>query len=97
MAFAINMCSRPTGIVGGASVICMTSLTNTGTRAGVEPPQMYAGIPFSGEPPKRLVAWQKVALAPGESKSVTLNVDAKRLGVTASLRSCDRYLHAPDL
>jgi hypothetical protein len=26
MAFAMNMDSRPTGIVGGASVICMTSL-----------------------------------------------------------------------
>lgn len=57
------------------------TVTNTGTRAGVETPQVYAGIPFSGEPPKRLVAWQKVALAPGESKTVTLNVAAKRLGV----------------
>ncbi|WP_061151447.1 beta-glucosidase [Caballeronia arvi] len=57
------------------------TVTNTGTRAGVETPQVYAGIPFGGEPPKRLVAYQKVALAPGESKNVTLNVDAKRLGV----------------
>jgi beta-glucosidase len=33
------------------------------------------------EPPKRLVAWEKVPLAPGESKTVTLKVDPKFLSI----------------
>jgi beta-glucosidase len=34
------------------------------------------GLPTGlGEPPKRLVGWSRVTLAPGESQSVTLTVD----------------------
>ncbi len=54
-------------------------ITNTGTRAGAEIAQVYLGLPAStGEPPKRLVAWAKVELVPGETKevSVTLEPDA---------------------
>jgi beta-glucosidase len=39
---------------------------NTGTRYGAEVPQVYLGLPTSlGEPPKRLVAFEKVWLNPG--------------------------------
>jgi len=51
-------------------------LTNTGTRAGAEVAEVYASLPqAAGEPFKRLVAWEKVRLEPGESKPVTLHLD----------------------
>ncbi len=58
------------------------TVRNTGKRAGAEIAQVYAGLPPAAqEPPKRLVAWQKVELAPGEAKSVTLNLEPKLLSI----------------
>ncbi len=58
------------------------SVRNTGRRAGTEIAQVYAALPKdAGEPPKRLVAWEKIELAAGESKTVTLSVDPKYLSV----------------
>jgi beta-glucosidase len=38
--------------------------------------QVYLGLPAStGEPPKRLVGWQKVFLQPGAKQRVTVEVD----------------------
>ncbi len=52
------------------------SLTNTGAVAGAEVAQVYVGFPAStGEPPKRLVGWQKVLLQPGAVQQVTIEVD----------------------
>ncbi len=52
------------------------TLTNTGTVAGAEVGQVYLGMPAGlGEPPHRLVKWQKVTLQPGASQSVTIEVD----------------------
>jgi beta-glucosidase len=43
---------------------------------------VYAGPPAAAlEPPKRLVAWQKIPLGPGESKTVTLGIDPKFLSI----------------
>jgi len=51
-------------------------LTNTGSVAGAEVAQVYLGMPAStGEPPKRLVGWQKVMLQPGVTQQVTIEVD----------------------
>ncbi len=51
---------------------------NTGSRKGAEVPQVYLGLPIStGEPPKRLVAFEKVWLNPGEKKRVQLTIDPK--------------------
>jgi beta-glucosidase len=51
-------------------------LTNTGAVAGAEVGQVYLGLPASaGEPPRRLVGWQKVFLEPGERRRVTVQVD----------------------
>jgi beta-glucosidase len=51
-------------------------LENTGLRAGAEVPQLYLGLPPQiGEPPKRLVAFSKVQLNPGERTSVQLTID----------------------
>jgi beta-glucosidase len=52
------------------------TLTNTGTRAGAEVPQVYLAMPAAlNEPPKRLVGWQKVALNAGTAQQVTIEVD----------------------
>ncbi len=58
------------------------TVKNTGMREGAEIVQVYAGLPAAGkEPPKRLVAWDKVRLAPGEQKTVTLPLDPKFLSI----------------
>ena len=52
------------------------SLTNTGSVAGAEVAQVYLGLPAAtGEPPKRLVGWQKVVLQPGQTQNITIEVD----------------------
>ena len=58
------------------------TIRNTGRRAGAEIAQVYASLPeVANEPPKRLVAWEKVLLKPGESKVVTLKLEPKLLSV----------------
>jgi beta-glucosidase len=52
------------------------TVKNTGARAGAEVAEVYATLPQSaGEPWKRLIAYKKIELAPGESKTVTMDVD----------------------
>jgi beta-glucosidase len=56
------------------------TVKNTGARVGAEIAQVYATLPAStGEPWKRLVGWQKVTLAAGESKTVTVPVQVKAI------------------
>ncbi|MDX1418266.1 MAG: glycoside hydrolase family 3 C-terminal domain-containing protein, partial [Candidatus Promineifilaceae bacterium] len=51
-------------------------VTNTGSVAGAEIAQVYLSLPDGlGEPPKRLVGWEKVTLEPGEHKNITVVVD----------------------
>lgn len=58
------------------------AVKNTGKRAGTEITQVYATLPeASGESFKRLVGWQRVELAPGESKTVTVTVDPQLLSI----------------
>jgi len=58
------------------------TVRNTGKRAGMEIAQVYAGLPAAAdEPPKRLVAWEKVQLAPGESKTITVKLEPKFLSI----------------
>ena len=55
---------------------------NTGKRAGAEIAQVYATLPeAAGEPFKRLVGWQRIELAPGESKTVTVAADPRVMSV----------------
>ena len=50
---------------------------NTGSRAGAEVAQVYLGLPAGiGEPPLRLVGWQKVLLTAGQQQHVTVSVAA---------------------
>ena len=58
-----------------AGVTVSFTLSNTGSRAGAEVAQVYVGYPSSaGEPPHQLRGYQKVFLAPGESKAVSVTL-----------------------
>jgi beta-glucosidase len=58
------------------------TVRNTGKRAGIEIAQVYATLPAgTGEPPKRLVAWDTVELRAGESKTDTLAIDPLHLSI----------------
>jgi beta-glucosidase len=62
----------------GSSVTVSVNLQNTGTVAGKEVPQLYVGFPStSGEPPRQLKGFQKVALASGASQTVTFTLDPR--------------------
>jgi beta-glucosidase len=55
-------------------------IRNRSARDGVEVAQVYLSLPRSvGEPPKRLVAWQRVALKAGERKEIKINIEPERL------------------
>jgi len=66
----------------GHEPVVKFTIKNTGTRAGAEIAEVYAALPESaGEPPKRLIGFTKVQLAPGESKEVSVNIDPKYLSI----------------
>ena len=66
----------------GSETTVSFTVENTGSRAGAEVAEVYAALPGSaGEPPKRLVGWDKVYLNAGESKKVSVPVRALYLSV----------------
>jgi beta-glucosidase len=57
-------------------------VTNTGKVAGKDVPQVYASpLATKWEAPKRLAAWSKVALQPGETKEVEVAVEPRLLAM----------------
>jgi beta-glucosidase len=61
---------------GSRSIRVSFDMKNSGSRDGAEIAQVYLGFPVSaGEPPKRLVGWAKVQLAPGTTERVTVTLD----------------------
>jgi beta-glucosidase len=58
------------------------TVTNTGQHAGADVAQVYARLPRSADEAfDRLVAWQRVQLAPGESKKVTVTLAPRMLSI----------------
>ncbi len=58
------------------------TVRNTGRRDGSEIAQVYVSLPATaGEPPKRLVAFKKISIQPGQSKQVKLSIDRKHLSI----------------
>jgi beta-glucosidase len=69
-------------VASGKSVEVSFTVKNAGARAGAEVAQVYLGLPAgAGEPPKRLVAWEKMQLAPGQSRTVTLSIEPQFISV----------------
>ncbi|MFG1809661.1 glycoside hydrolase family 3 C-terminal domain-containing protein [Streptomyces sp. NPDC049040] len=59
------------------TVRASVDITNTGHRTGSDVVQLYVHDPVaSGEPPAQLKAFQKVSLAPGQTRRVTFDVPA---------------------
>lgn len=63
----------PGGVDGVVTVTA--TVANTGAVAGAEVVQVYVGIPADGQPPKRLIGFQKVFVEPGQSQRVTIAID----------------------
>ena len=68
----------------GETVQVDVKVANTGARAGEMVVPVYVGRPVSGvlAPPKRLVAYTRVALEPGQTRTVSLAFPLSRLAVT---------------
>lgn len=87
----------PTVVDGSTPVEITLRVRNTGDRRGAEVPQVYLGFPEqAGEPPKRLVGFEKVWLDPGESREITVVIDPEAanhpFGIyNAQARRWERY------
>ena len=68
-------------VVPGNDTNVSFTVKNTGQREGAEVAQVYASLPDSSEPPKRLVGFSKIWLKPGESKEIMIPVHAKYLSI----------------
>jgi len=73
-----NLSVPPTVKVGGGTSVSF-DVTNTGAVAGAEVAQLYISEPGASvkRPERELKGFEKVRLAPGETKHVTLNLDAR--------------------
>jgi beta-glucosidase len=63
---------------GGQTVTVDFTVTNTGKIAGADVPQLYL-TNAAGENTMRLLGFERVEFAPGESKQITLTVDPRLL------------------
>lgn len=65
-------------VTGGKNISATVTVTNTGAVAGKDVVQLYlTGTPGGSE--RRLLAFEKASLAPGESRKVTLTADPRLL------------------
>ena len=62
-------------VSGGRTLEVRFTVTNTGSRAGIDTPQVYALV--GGVP--RLIGWSRVNLGPGESCQVRVIADMRLL------------------
>ena len=77
--FAYSDLKLHTAAAPGSIEVELT-LSNTGALAGTEVAQLYLGFPASaGEPPRVLRGFERVSLAPGESRQVTITLGPQEL------------------
>jgi beta-glucosidase len=69
----------PATAASGSTVAVSFDVTNTGSVAGAEVAQLYVSDPSAKvtRPERELKGFEKVNLAPGETKHITLNLDAR--------------------
>jgi len=71
-----NITVSPQVSDGMQPITVTVDVQNTGKREGAEVAQVYLAMPaVLNQPPKRLIAFQKVALKPGEKSTVTMSID----------------------
>ena len=77
--FSFAKLTVPATAASGATVPVSFDVTNTGSMAGAEVAQIYVSDPSAKakRPERELKGFEKVRLAPGETKHVTLNLDAR--------------------
>ncbi|WP_323121230.1 glycoside hydrolase family 3 C-terminal domain-containing protein [Burkholderia alba] len=68
------------------------TVRNDGRVAGADVPQVYLGVPYKDEPPRRLVGWEKVGLNPGEARRVRITVSPRMQSVWDTARNGWRYV-----
>ncbi len=69
-------------VAEGNTMTVRLTVANTGAVAGSEIAEVYSTMPAAAEePPKRLVGWTKVRLAPGEQKEVTVEIPRDRFAI----------------
>jgi beta-glucosidase len=67
-------------VASGTALSVTFHITNTGDRAGADVAEIYLDLPkAAGEPPRRLIGWQKVQLQPGETRLVSIVVPLRML------------------
>jgi beta-glucosidase len=70
-----NLQVTPTATDGVSDVQVSATITNVGHRAGADVAQLYLGDPpATGEPPRQLVGFRRVALNPGQSTRVQFTI-----------------------
>ena len=77
--FSFSKLSVPATATSGSAFAVSFDVTNTGKVEGAEVAQLYVSDPSAkvSRPERELKAFEKVRLAPGETKYVTLNLDAR--------------------
>jgi beta-glucosidase len=77
--FSFANLQAPAEAAAGSTVPVSFDVTNTGGVAGAEVAQLYVSDPSTkvSRPERELKGFEKVRLAPGETKRLTLNLDAR--------------------
>ena len=77
--FSFSKLEVPATAASGSTVPVSFDVTNTGSLAGAEVAQLYVSDPSAKatRPERELKGFEKVRLASGETKHVTLNLDAR--------------------
>ena len=77
--FGFSNLKAPETAASGSTVAVSFDVTNTGAEAGAEVAQLYVSDPSAKttRPERELKGFEKVRLAPGETRHVTLSLDAR--------------------
>ena len=80
----------------GEGAVVRFQVANTGSRAGAEVAQLYLAFPSmdeAPEPPHQLKGFQKIELAPGQTKTLELNLTAQQLSYWSESRHSWQLAH----